>query len=177
MKKVFLLLTIVLSGAIIFSTSSCKKNNGDPGQIEIVLVADTSAPYQKVNVDVQKISIHLVTIGGHASWIDLPTNKNIYDLLQYSNGNYATLVSPVSSKSGKITQIRFVIGNGNTLKKNNITYNLSLPIGKETGINLTNDLNVIPDEKLCIILDFNPKESIINTGSNNYQLSPVIKAL
>lgn len=177
MKKATSLLIIVLFGAIIFSVSSCKKNDGDPGQIEIVLVADTSAPYQKVSVDVQKISIHLVTISGHASWIDLPTNKNIYDLLQYSNGNYATLVNPVSSKSGKITQVRFIIGNGNTLKKNNITYNLSLPLGKETGITLSNDLKVIPDEKLCIVLDFNPKESVINISGNNYQLVPVIKAL
>lgn len=175
MKKLFALLSIIVV-ATIFMVSSCKKNDGAPGKIEIILI-DTAGPYQEVNVEILKVSVHMVPNNGNASWIDLPTNSGIYDLLKLQNGIDTTLVDPTPLTSGKITQMRLLLGNNNTVKVNNVTYVLTVPSGKETGIKIIGQIVVNPNQTLSVILDFDANASIVYTGNNNYQLKPTIKVL
>lgn len=150
---------------------SCKKDSVDTGNM-VVMLTDLPANYQQVNVDIQKVSIHMS--GG--SWIDLPTKSGVYDLLVLQNGIDTSIVNTTSVPAGKITQMRLVLGTNNSVKDNNVLYNLTVPSGSESGIKLIGDIIVVANQTLVVKLDFDANASVVLSG-NTYQLKPTIKTL
>lgn len=152
--------------------NSCKKDSIEYGNIA-VLLTDGPGNYQHVNVDIQKVSVHMS--GG--AWIDLPTHSGVYDLLLLQNGIDTTLVNTTQLPAGKITQMRLILGANNTVvDNNNVVYNLTVPSGSETGIKLIGNIIVNPNQTLVVKLDFDASASIIQNGSG-YQLKPTIQTL
>src|SRR5690349_3298794 len=111
-KTIAFILTGLTSAIGLFT--SCEKDNftasDDMGNITIRLT-DAPANYQQVNVDIQKVSVHLVPNSGKSAWIDLNTKSGVYDLLKLQNGIDTTLVNTTSLPAGKITQMRLLLGN------------------------------------------------------------------
>jgi len=176
MKKLIFALSTILIFSAIFFTGSCRKADNDPGMIAIRLT-DTAGPYQEVNVEILTVSVHMVPNGGKASWIDLPTKGGVYDLLKLQNGIDTSLVDPTSLSSGKITQMRLMLGANNSVKVNNTVYALTVPSGNQTGIKLIGDIIINPNQTMNVLLDFDANASIVLTGNNNYQLKPTVKVL
>lgn len=166
---VLLMLTVLIN--------SCKKDK-DPGFGTIsVTLTDSPGVYQQVNVDIQKVSVHLVPSSGSASWIDLPTKSGIYNLLKLQNGIDTSLVNTTQLAAGKITQMRLILGTANTVMVDSVVYNLTVPSGTETGIKLIGNLTVDPTQPLVVKLDFDANASVVLTGTNTYQLKPTVKTL
>lgn len=130
-----------------------------------------------MNVDIQKVSVHLVPTAGSASWIDLPTKSGIYNLLKLQNGIDTSLVNTTALAAGKITQMRLILGTKNTVMVNSVVYDLTVPSGTDTGIKLIGNLTVDPSQPLKVVLDFNADASVVLIGTNTYQLKPTIKTL
>jgi hypothetical protein len=153
--------------------NSCKKDT-TPGNGSIsVRLTDSPGNYKHVNVDIQKISVHMS--GG--SWIDLTTKSGVYDLLVLQNGIDTSLVNTTQLAAGTITQMRLILGTNNTLMdSSNVVYNLTVPGGSETGIKLVGNITVNPNQTLVVKLDFNANASIVQSGTT-YQLKPVIQTL
>jgi hypothetical protein len=173
MKTKNLILSIAGVACALFLFNSCKKDSTSYGNIAVRLT-DAPGNYKHVNVDIQKVSVHMS--GG--SWIDLPTKSGVYDLLVLQNGIDTSLVNTTQLPAGKITQMRLILGTNNTvMDSSNVVYNLTVPSGSETGIKLIGNITVNPNQTLVVKLDFNANSSVVLTGNTTYQLKPTIQTL
>jgi hypothetical protein len=70
--------------------------------------------------------------------------------------------------------VRFVLGNDNSIKIDSIVYPLTIPSGSESGlkIKLNKQLNATLDS---LVIDFDAALSILQTGTGEYKLKPVLK--
>jgi len=175
LNKIVLNITGVLFVFLFFY--SCKKDK-DPGYGNIsIRLTDSPGIYQQVNVDIKKVSVHLVPNVGSASWIDLPTKSGIYDLLKLQNGIDTSLVNSTSLLEGKITQMRLLLGSQNTVMVDSIIRNLIVPSGSQTGIKLIGHLTVVANQTLNVKLDFDAEASVVQIDTATYHLKPTIKTL
>jgi hypothetical protein len=149
--------TFILSFICIFITlTACNKENGN---LEVKMT-DASGPYDKVNIDIQGISVKFDK--DTSSWVTLNANKGIYDLLQFQNGVTTT-----------VKEVRFILGSNNTVVVSGVSYPLSLSSQDESG------LKVKVSKKLektlsTLTIDFDAAESV-KESNGTYKLQPVLK--
>jgi hypothetical protein len=98
------------------SLFSCKKDSNISGESAHLNVTMTDSPgdYDKVNIDLKNIEIHTSEGEQNSGWIALNTKQGIYNLLELTNG-IDTLIGNADLPAGKISQIRLVLGNNNSL--------------------------------------------------------------
>lgn len=149
---------------------ACNKNKEDQTQFTIRL---TDSPFNasEVNVDIQQVRVNFRD--DSTGWINLNTRAGIYNLLTLQNGIDTVLASGMVPTT-VLKEIRFVLGDGNSIKIDNKTYRLSIPNGGESGlkIKLNKKLNASLDS---LVIDFDAALSIIQTGTGEYKLKPVLK--
>jgi hypothetical protein len=164
------------ASTILFSSCS---NDESMSRIRIVMV-DAPADYQEVNVEVEDILIHTETEAGEAAdgWVSVITAESkgkIYNLLDLVNGEEA-LLADTEFPTGKLSQIRLVLGDDNTLKINDQIIPLSTPSAQQSGLKLQVNQNLQEEFTYNFILDFDAAQSVVATGAaNKYNLKPVIK--
>lgn len=172
MKTLFKFITVVLvfvSIAII--TNSCKKENPQAYGHMTVKMTDAPADYLEVNVQVIGLQVHHENSG----WVTLPVNVGIYDLLDLQHNVTVALANNVQLPVGKISQIRLMLGSNNSLVTVQDTFALKVPSGEESGLKINLHETIQPHNIMEIVLDFDAAASIVDTGSGNYILKPVIK--
>ncbi len=177
MKTNKVILAIIGMVCTLLIVHSCKKEEKSRYGTISMRLTDAPGIYDQVNVDIQKVSVHLVPDIGSASWIDLPTKVGIYDLIKLQNGIDTTLVNTSTLASGKITQMRLLLGSKNTVMVDSVIHNLTVPSGSQTGIKLIGQLMVDPNIPLVVVLDFDAQESVVDSGNGSYHLKPTIKTL
>jgi len=156
----FLLATIAIS--------SCKKEN-KTAPVRFLLT-DKPAAYDSVNVHIVGITVQLNH--DNESWIPAHTKDSIYNLLDLQNG-ITTLIAQDTIPAGVLQQVRFILGDGNTIVVNGVSYPLATPSAEESGLKikigqaLTETLNTFT-------VDFNAALSI-NEENGAYKLHPVIQ--
>ena len=166
-----------------FLLTSCEKTNsaggGDMAASGSITIRLTDAPanYQQVNVDIQKVSVHLVPNSGKADWIDLNTKSGVYDLLKLQNGIDTSIVDTTKLPAGKITQMRLLLGSNNTVMADSAIYGLTVPSGSQTGIKLIGHMIIDPNKTLNVLIDFDAYKSIVLNGNGTYHMKPTIKVL
>ncbi|HET6990911.1 MAG TPA: DUF4382 domain-containing protein [Bacteroidia bacterium] len=165
------LLAAMLISLCVLLIGGCTKDRG-MGNIR-VLLRDAPASYQQVNVEILKVSVHMD--GG--SWIDLPTNAGIYNLLALQNGIDTAIVNTAQLPAGQITQMRLVLGANNTVMADSVIYNMTVPSGSEAGVKLVGNITVPGNSSIVVLLDFVASESIVPAANGTYILKPVIKVL
>src|SRR6185437_1266915 len=145
-KNIVLAFASITLGIILFN--ACKKEPAAAPQYGSMAVRLTDAPgdFQQVNVDIQKVSVHM-SVG---NWIDLPTHSGIYNLLVLQNGIDTSLVNTTQLPAGKITQMRLILGTNNTVMVDSVVYPLTVPSGSETGIKLIGNEIVNPNQPLIV---------------------------
>ena len=166
-KKINLLLCCIV-GMMIFS---CDEVKNQSSTLKISLT-DTPGVYDHVFVDITGVEVH--TDGG--GWQVLPTTTAIYDLNVLRNGVDTTIVNPQLLPAGKITQVRLILGDSNTVVVDSVTYPLSLSSQDETGLKCVLNNVLQPNVSYQLMLDFDAGNSVIETGNGNYKLKPVVKA-
>lgn len=171
MKKIkYLLLGLVFTLFItckksIFNTSVTIRLTDDPG------------PYTSVYVDIQKLEIHYSKNDSDASkgWENIPINSGIYDLMKLQNGIDTILASSLEIPAGHITQVRFILGDNNSVVVDSVSYNLNIPSSEKSGIKILLKEKLSSSKKYDILFDFDASKSIIEKGNDEYQLKPVIQ--
>ncbi len=164
----------VLLPVVLFS--SCKKDEGEAssGTSQMkVRMTDAPGPYDEVNVEVIGVEVHTSAQG----WLQLSqVNSGVYNLLDLTNG-IDTLIASGSLPSGKISQMRLILGSRNTVVINGNSFPLLTPSAQQSGLKLQIQKELLPDITYTVLLDFDASQSIVNTGSGEYILKPVIRCI
>jgi hypothetical protein len=165
--------TVFASVAILLMTIiSCQKEN-DKGTTALSIHL-TDNPYNatEVNVDITDVRVNFGDDDSEG-WVSLDTHAGIYNLLDFQNG-IDTVIAQAIVPTETVKEIRFVLGSQNSITIDNVNYPLTIPSGSESGlkIKLNKQLNASVDS---LIVDFDAALSIIQTGTGEYKLSPVLK--
>ena len=177
MKTISKLLFAV--AAVMLTVQACKKDEdttASPTGKANFKVYLTDAPgdaYQEVNVDVQQVEIH--SSGGGWQILDV-LNPGVYNLLDYTNG-LDTLILNDSLPVGKISQIRLILGDDNTVMVDSVTYPLTTPSAQQSGLKLQIHQDLEAGVTYAITLDFDVAKSVHKTGNGKYMLKPVIRTV
>lgn len=167
----FFILAVVVS---MLGTSCSKNNNSGGAGTTLVKVRLTDAPgnYQQVNVDITGIEFKIDS----NTTTNLNVKAGVYNLLNYVNG-LDTLIASANVPSGKLSQIRLILGANSTVKVGGVVYPLSTPSAMQSGLKLSVNSTLTPDVDYMLLLDFDANQSIVTTGNGVYQLKPVIRTV
>lgn len=161
---------VVLAMLLAFSFTACNRN-----EVRLnVHLTDAPAGYDAVYIDVIDVQIHTSDKENEGSWESLDVNHGIYNLLDFNNG-MDTLLATATFPAGKISQMRLVLGDNNSVVVDGQTYSLSTPSSQQSGLKFNIHADLIEGITYDLWIDFDAGRSIVNTGSGKYSLKPVIR--
>lgn len=171
--RVFSLLLTLFSA--VFFTSSCKK---DGTSRLTVYLTDAPADYDAVNIEVVGLQVKANSDAGEGGWqsMPLPSTPVIYNLLDFTNG-METLLSTIELPAGKVSQLRLILGNNNTIVVNGASQPLPLevPSGQESGLKFNIHADLVAGIEYKLWIDFDCARSVVENGTGDYILKPVIR--
>jgi hypothetical protein len=118
--------------------NSCKKNSTNDGNARLqVYLTDDPGDYEAVYIDVKDVQIN-VTGDSSNGWQSLQTvNAAVYDVLKLVNDD-DTLLADANIPSGKLHQMRLVLGTENYVKVEGTSQLIKLetPSAQQSGLKL-----------------------------------------
>lgn len=166
--------------AALLGLAGCSKSDDSSAGMSKLEVRLTDAPgdYKAVNLDVQQVQVHVSDDDKEDGWQSLGLIRpGIYNVMDYTNGNSALLTS-ADFPAGKISQIRLILGNNNTLTlRDGRVVPLKTPSGQQSGVKLKIDAVLVRDVTYQLVLDFDVAKSIVARGNGAYNLKPVIRTV
>jgi hypothetical protein len=150
---------------------SCYEVKNETAQLSVSLT-DAPGDYNAVNVHVTGVEVHTDGNG----WQQLPVASGWYDLLTLRNNVDTVLVQPQSLPAGRITQVRLILGDSNTVMVDSVLYPLDMSSQDETGLKCVLNDVLQPNTSYRLLLDFDAENSVMANGSGGYKLKPVVKA-
>lgn len=165
-------ITFVAASLVLIATfSGCQKEKSSGTTKIDIHLTDNPFNASEVNVDIREVRVNLRD--DESGWVTLNTHAGIYNLLDLQNGVDTVLASGIVP-TGALKEVRFVLGDANSIKIDTSVYPLTIPSGSESGlkIKLNKQLNAHLDS---LIIDFDAALSIMQTGTNEYKLKPVLK--
>lgn len=176
LRKTLLTLSVLTLSLSLFFSCSKNESSTEKGKARLeVYLTDDPANYEAVVIDVRDVKINYSTDTANG-WTSLSqVNAKPYDILRLINDK-DTILGKTDLDSGRIEQIRLILGPNNYVKIGEQTYPLETPSAEQSGlkINLHQDVNAGVLYKL--LLDFDAARSIVKTGNGKYILKPVIRA-
>ncbi|MEP7372649.1 MAG: DUF4382 domain-containing protein [Chitinophagaceae bacterium] len=157
--------------------SCAKSDNTEKGQARFqVFLADDPGDYEEVLIDVQDIQVNLKG-DNDDGWQSLAgVNSGTYDLLRLVN-DQDTLLADATIPSGRLHQLRLILGTENYVKVNGTMIKLNTPVDQQAGLKLNIQQDVLNGILFKILLDFDVAKSIVATGSGSYNLKPTIRTV
>lgn len=170
--RAVLLLLVLLS--TVFLLPSCKKENSRL----TVYLTDAPADYDAVNIEVIGLQVKASTDPGEGGWqtMPLPVTPVIYNLLDFRNG-METLLSSIELPAGKVSQLRLILGENNTIVLNGTVEDLPLevPSGQESGLKFNIHADLVAGVEYKLWIDFDCARSVVDNGAGDYILKPVLR--
>lgn len=155
--------------------------DGDGEMEGNISVGMTDAPgaFQEVNIDL--VGVEVLHAGNNSvsggTWTSLNAQAGIYDLLKLQNGVRKTIVPSQKMKSGRVNEIRLILGTRNTVKLGGLVYDMDIPVSQQSALQVRVNETIKEDESAYILLDFDAGASVLLDAEGNYHLHPVIKVL
>ncbi|NEM96382.1 DUF4382 domain-containing protein [Pontibacter burrus] len=174
-----LIIPFLLGGLVWFSACESDNESNGAGTSKLqVRMTDAPGDYEEVNVEIESVQVHREANGGEDGWVTLDEiNPGIYNLLDFANGR-DTLLASAELPAGRISQIRLILGDENTVKlKNGNIVNLKTPSGQTSGVKLQVNANLEADVTYVMLLDFDAARSVVPKGNGGYNLKPVIRVI
>ena len=179
MRLTFVAAAFILSIISLSVLNSCKKNTTSDGKARLqVFLTDDPGDYEAVYIDVDDVQIN-VTGDDTNGWQSLKgVNAGVYDLLKLVNDE-DTILADAEIPSGRLHQIRLVLGSENYVKLVGIPglIKLETPSAQQSGLKLNIQYEVTNERLYTILLDFDVAKSIVYTGNSKYVLKPTIRAV
>lgn len=167
MKKSFFLSAFIALFSLL--VISCSNDDSKTSRVVVKLV-DAPGDFEEVLIDVQDVMIKR-----NNDWESLGSvTPQVYDLLKLTGGVEA-LLTDSEIPSGKISQIRLVLGDNNSVVKNGETIALDTPSAQQSGLKLNVHQDLVPGVTYTFILDFIVDKSIVEKGNNKFSLKPTIR--
>lgn len=165
-------ISIVLPLVVVLMASACS-NDGDKGDgvahINMFLT-DAPAEYEAVYIDIQ--SVEFITDAGTLTFNLL--NPGVYNLLQFNSGVDTLMISEdISPRT--VSQIRLILGDNNSVVVDGVNYPLETPSAQSSGLKLNVHYTFEAGIVYNLWLDFDAEQSIVEQGSGDYLLKPVIR--
>jgi hypothetical protein len=168
-------LLFVLLSLAAFTLASCNKEEGTTSMV--VRLTDSPGDYEKVNIDLLSVQIHTNTGDQDDGWQTMDSNPGIYDLLTLTNG-VESVIADDTYPTGRISQLRLILGDNNSVVVDGIEYPLKVPSGSESGLKVQIHADLVEGIDYSVLIDFDAAKSVVETGaSDKYILKPVIKAI
>ena len=200
-----LIFTTSLVFILIVIYSSCRKEASSSssvpqGQQRVsIRLSDNGVKFDAVNVDIQSVAVQVIpdscinkyhddedhdgnndhdhdSASRCASWDTLSINPGVYNLLDLANGVDTILASGLTV-SGKITKIRLILGDNNSVVIDSVQYPLTLwnNIHTVTIALRGEDVDQITTNDLQFWLDFDCGRSIVRLRDNQFVLRPYLR--
>jgi hypothetical protein len=138
------------------------------------LLTDSPDRFQQVNIDVRSVQVLI-----DDSLITLDTYSGIYNLLEFVNGK-DTLVVNDDIPTGRLSQVRLILGDNNSIMADSVLYDLKIPSGQESGLKLLVHRDIVSGQAYTYVIDFDAARSIVRTGHGEYGrfiLKPVVRVV
>ncbi|NVJ86459.1 MAG: DUF4382 domain-containing protein [Algoriphagus sp.] len=175
----FLILSILLI------SFSCDFNDSpeDPKASVSFTLVDAPGDFDEVwvevlSVRVQHISENEAENEDESTWEEIPVQggSQLVNLMELTGEN-SFLIGTEGFESGRINQIRLVLGENNYVVKGEEQFELKTPSAQQSGLKIKLDQEIIAGNAYGIIIDFDVAKSIIVAGnSGNINLKPVLRA-
>lgn len=178
MKKIkFSLASFLTIVFICFLFTGCENSNESNGT-STVMVRLTDAPgdYEEVNIEVVDVLMKSTNDSDDSKgWVSLgDIGKGTYNLLDLTGG-VSVLIAEDQVPSGYIGQLRLVLGENNTFKKDGVEYDLKTPSAQQSGLKVKINQTLVAGVVYEFTMDFNVDKSIVKAGNSGiYNLHPVI---
>lgn len=167
MRKLLLLAVLLL-----LVVTGCRKDTNDFGDGTSLLafrLVDAPGDYDEVNVNIIGLQVII-----NDSIVDLEVNEGVYNLLDFVNGKDTLLVEE-QVPSGKLSQIRLILGPDNSLVIGDDTYELKTPSAQQSGLKLNVHADFMQGVAYEYVIDFDAARSIVETGNGKFILKPVLR--
>lgn len=155
--------------------TGCRSSSDSDGSMSVRLVDGPVNGFSEVNVNIQSVEIR-----GNGGWIILGAPNKTINLLSLVGGVSETLASGTTLPEGNYSQMRLVLGTGNTVRlADNSVVPLTVPSGLQTGIKLVVNFTVAAGTTKDVWIDFDAAHSIqlVQAGaSKQYLLRPTVWA-
>ena len=171
--NVLLVLTIAASLLV-----SCDSNNEITGKsILRIRLTDSPGDYKAVYIDLKEIMVN-ATNDENSGWVTLENiNAGVYDLMKLTNG-VDTLLGENEIPSGKISQIRLILGEHNSVIDGTDSVGMKTPSAQQSGLKLKVNAMLEPELTYDILIDFDAASSVVKAGKSGiYNLKPVIRTI
>lgn len=169
MRKIFVFLVSALV------VMGCSSDAEETARLEVRLT-DSPGDYEEVNIDIQGVEIHSEEGEQNSGWQTLDVEKGVYDILKLTNGQ-DTLLGIINLPAGRLSQIRLILGDENSVKIDGETYELKTPSGQQSGLKLNIQSDIEVGLTYRILLDFDAARSVVKRGNGSYNLKPVIRSI
>lgn len=179
--KRYLIYSVLFLATFSIFIIACQKNVSEStnGKARLqVYLTDDPGDYEAVYIDVKDVQIN-VTNDSTGGWQSLQgVNAGVYDLLTLVNDD-DTLLANSEIPSGRLHQIRLVLGTENYVKLEGTSQMIKLetPSAQQSGLKLNVQHDVVDGVLYTMLLDFDVARSIVKTGNNKYILKPVIRTV
>ena len=176
LRKTLLTLSMLTLSLSLFFACSKHESSSEKGKSRLeVYLTDDPANYDEVVIDVRDVRINYSTDTANG-WKSLSqVNAKPYDILRLVNDK-DTILGQTDLDSGRIEQIRLILGPNNYVKINGQTYTLETPSAQQSGLKINLHQDVSAGLLYKLLLDFDAARSIVKTGNGKYILKPVIRA-
>ena len=179
MRTRLIISALILTLVSLTVLNSCQKNGTNNGNARLqVFLTDDPGDYEAVYIDVKDVQIN-VTGDSTNGWQSLQNvNAAAYDLLKLVNDD-DTLLADANIPSGKLHQMRLVLGTENYVKIEGTSQLIKLetPSAQQSGLKLNIQQDVQDGILYTITLDFDVAKSIVKTGNGKYILKPTIRTI
>jgi len=176
MKTIRSILGVSLLAILVVSGTYCKKE-AEKSRLTVYLT-DAPAEYDAVNIEVVGIEVKASSDPGEGGWttMPMPVSPVIYNLLEFTNG-METLLSTFELPAGKVSQLRLILGENNSIVVNGISSALPLevPSGSESGLKFNIHADLVGGVEYKLWIDFDCLRSVVVNGAGDYILKPVIR--
>jgi hypothetical protein len=183
LKKLKLLfLSIILMSFYSCSNSESGTNNAEKSVPTIsIRLVDAPGDFKAVNVEVVDVMIKMDNDNDDDNgWISLEAENEIVNLLDFTGGISKVLVDRFPIPAGTLSQMRLVLGDGNSIVIENDlevdeAFELKTPSAQQSGLKLKVNAVIEEGYSYDFILDFDVEKSIVIAGnSGNIILKPVL---
>lgn len=181
MKTLKLLLPLLFLSFLVSCNDSDSDSATKAAPTISVRLVDAPGDYEAVNVEVVDVMIKMNDDSdGEEGWIPLNATSETVNLLDFTGGISKVLVDRFPIPAGTLTQMRLVLGDGNTIvikdeNDQDETFDLKTPSAQQSGLKLKMDALIEEGFTYDFVLDFDVDKSIVHAGnSGNIILKPVL---
>lgn len=154
---------------------ACDTNEQQTARLEVRLT-DAPGDYEAVNIDIKGVEIHTSDGSPESGWMALNVEAGVYDLLKLTNG-IDTLLATAELPAGRISQMRLILGDNNTIKVDGQEMPLTTPSGQQSGLKFNIHADLTEGIVYQVLIDFDAAKSVFQTGNSTYKLKPVIRTI